>query len=281
MLPTSSQVQIFEGQKVLHWQTKTGTEMIPVRQLANSIEYPRTVEKMTPSVSDLDNPILLLRRQGSLIGLEVDEVLGEQELVIRPLGSAIISPSYIYGCSILKDSSLTLVIDAVALLKDPRYQQDVVNHKAFLADVSFKALPSSSERRQLPPEFSLVARTLLVVDDSSSLRRTIAMSSEKISQEVIQAENGINALSKLQSSGEVELIVCDLEMPLMNGFQFLQAIGQNPKFSHIPVIILTSRDSEKHRKIALELGAVAYLVKPCPEPELFAVVDKILTQKSQ
>lgn len=281
VLPTTNQVQIFEGQKVLHWQTKNGLEMIPVRQLSSLIEYPRTIEKMTASVSSPNNPILLLSRQGGLVGLEVDRVLGEQELVIRPLGSAIIPPSYIYGCSVLKDSNLTLVIDGVALLKDTQYKKSLSEQKAFLSDVNFKALPGRPQQ-QLPPQSSTVARTLLVVDDSSSLRKTIAMSLEKISQDVIQADNGINALGKLQStSDKVELIVCDLEMPLMNGFQFLQAISQNPQFKNIPVIILTSRDSEKHRKLALELGAVAYLVKPCPEPQLFGTIDRILSQKSR
>ncbi|WP_036477540.1 response regulator [Myxosarcina sp. GI1] len=281
VIPNNSQVQMFEGQKVLHWHTESGTDMIPVRQLSSLIEYPRTIAQRKPSESRLDNPILLLRRQGGLIGLEVDEVLGEQELVIRPLGSAIIPPSYIYGCSVLKDSSLTLVIDGAALLRDAQSKKDLVTQKAFLADVNFQALPGNSETPQLLPEASSLAKTLLVVDDSSSLRKTIAMSLEKISQEVIQADNGINALSKLQKSSEVELIVCDLEMPLMNGFQFLQALSQNSNLKDIPVIILTSRDSEKHRKLALQLGAVAYLVKPCAEPELFATINNILAQKSK
>ena len=286
ILPTSSQVQIFDGQKVLHWQTENGVEMIPVRRLSELIEYPRTIAKMAHTESSLNNPILLLRRQEGLIGLEVDRVLGEQELVIRPLGSAIIPPRYIYGCSVLKDSSLTLVIDGVALLKDSKYRHNSVSQRAFLADVSVsqKSLPSNSEApQQLPPasSSSSIPQTLLVVDDSSSLRKTIAMSLEKVCHSVIQADNGINALTELKKSGEVELVVCDLEMPLMNGFQFLKALRQNPDNDHIPVIILTSRDSEKHRKLALELGASAYLVKPCPEHELIATINRITTEKSR
>jgi two-component system, chemotaxis family, sensor histidine kinase and response regulator PixL len=280
ILPTSKQVQIFEGQKVLHWQTETDVEMIPVRQLSSMIEYPRTIAKMTPSASSLNNPILLLRRQGGYVGLEVEQVLGEQELVIRPLGSAIIPPRYIYGCSVLKDSSLTLVIDGAVLLKDSQYRNTSITQRAFLSDVKPKALPSQSDTSyQLPPARSSIPQTLLVVDDSNSLRKTVAMSLEKISQQVIQAENGINALTELKKSGAVELVVCDLEMPLMNGFQFLKAAKQNPEFKDIPVIILTSRDSDKHRKMALQLGAAAYLVKPCPEQELIATITKIIESR--
>ncbi len=287
ILPTSNQVQMFDGQKVLHWQTENEVELIPVRRLSQLIEYPRTISKMTTTLeSSLNNPILLLHRSEGLIGLEVDKIAGEQELVIRPLGSTIIPPRYIYGCSVLKDSSLTLVIDGVALLKDAQYRHNSVSQRAFLADfsqVSLPSLPSSSEPpQQLPPATatSSIPKTLLVVDDSSSLRKTIAMSLEKVCPSVIQADNGINALTELKKSGQVELVVCDLEMPLMNGFQFLKALRQNPEHDHIPVIILTSRDSDKHRQLALELGASDYLVKPCPEQELLATINHIMRKTS-
>jgi chemotaxis family two-component system sensor histidine kinase/response regulator PixL len=286
IVPTSNQVQIFEGQKVLHWQTENDVEMIPVRQLSGMIEYPRTIHQMTTSTSSLSNPILLLHRQGGLVGLEVDKILGEQELVIRPLGSAIIPPRYVYGCSVLKDSSLTLVIDGAALLKDAQYRSNSMSQQAFLRDRTPAALPSQATTQQLPPApssssslISSIPQTLLVVDDSSSFRKTLAMSLEKVSNTVIQADNGINALTELKKSGKVELVVCDLEMPLMNGFQFLKAINQNSDFQDVPVIILTSRDSDKHRKMALQLGASAYLVKPCPEQELFATINKIMNKK--
>ncbi len=282
IVPTSTQIQIFEGKKILHWQTENDVEIIPVRQLSGMVEYPRTISQMAPSESNPNSPILLLRRQGSWIGLEVDKILGEQELVIRPLGSAIIPPRYVYGCSVLKDSSLTLVVDGTVLLKDAQYRSNAMSQQAFLSNLtSFKALPGQSEIQQLPPATnsptSSIPQTLLVVDDSTSLRKTIAMSLEKASRKVIQADNGISALTELKKSGEVELVVCDLEMPLMNGFQFLKALRQNPTNNHIPVIILTSRDSDKHRKLALELGAAGYLVKPCPEHELLATISKVMS----
>ncbi|MEM8719753.1 MAG: response regulator [Cyanobacteria bacterium P01_G01_bin.39] len=282
ILPTSKEVQIFEGQKVLHWSTKDDVEMVPVRQLSSMIEYPRTIPQMQESQSSLNNPILLLRRQNGFIGLEVDQVLGEQELVIRPLGSAIIPPRYVYGCSVLKDSSFTLVIDGVMLLKDSQYRSNTISQRAFLGGTSMQALPSSNKIQQLPPSNavgsqSTMPQNILVIDDSNSLRRTIALSLEKVCQQVLQADNGINALTELKKSGEVEFIVCDLEMPLMNGFQFLKAVKNNTsEYRNVPIIILTSRDSDKHRQLALELGAAAYLVKPCPEQELIGTISQIM-----
>ena len=281
ILPTSKEVQIFEGQKILHWPTQDDVEMVPVRQLSSMIEYPRTIPQLEASESTLNNPILLLRRQNGFIGLEVDRVLGEQELVIRPLGSAIIPPRYVYGCSVLKDSSLTLVVDGAALVKDSQYRSNTMNQRAFLGGTSIQALPGSSSTniQQLPPATAPLPQTILVIDDSNSLRRTIAMSLEKVAQKVLQADNGISALTELKKSGEVEFIVCDLEMPLMNGFQFLKAVKNNPDYRDLPVIILTSRDSDKHRALATDLGASAYLVKPCPEQDLIGTISKVMQSK--
>ena len=286
VVPISNQIKVFEGQKVLHWQTENDTEIIPVRRLSKLIEYPRTIPGRIMDIPEnLYNPILLLRRQGGLIGLEVDRVLGEQELVIRPLGSAIAPPQYVYGCSVLKDSSLTLVIDGAVLLKLSKhtpYSPPAIKQAPQITGSSMQALPPSgySSSNSSDLDSSALAQTLLVVDDSSSLRQTIAMSLEKVSQEVYQAENGLKALEQLQKLDEVNLIVCDLEMPMMNGFQFLKALHQNKNKKQVPVIILTSRDSDKHRKLALQLGAAAYLIKPCDEQELFNTINRILSQKA-
>lgn len=283
VVPISNQIRVFEGHKVLHWQTNSEVQTIPVRKLGDLIEYPRTVLGRTRNTDESDssnnNPILLLRRQGSLVGLEVEKVLGEQELVIRPLGSAIAPPNYIYGCSVLKDSSLTLVIDGNIILQQNQNTASAITQNAYLADYSPQKLSGNTDQ-QLLLGGSTLAQTLLVVDDSSSLRKSIAMSLEKVSQTVIQAENGLKALEKLQQSGEVNLVVCDLEMPMMNGFQFLKALRQNQSLRDTPVIILTSRDSDKHRKLALQLGAAAYLIKPCDEQELFDTISSIIGHKS-
>ncbi|MDJ0631589.1 MAG: hybrid sensor histidine kinase/response regulator [Xenococcaceae cyanobacterium MO_188.B29] len=284
ILPTSHQVKELDGQKVLHWQTEEGNQVIPVRKLANLMEYPRTPLCSSSYITnDVARPVLLLRRQGGLIGLEVEQILGEQELVIRPLGSAIAPPIYVYGCSILRDSSLTLVIDGVALVKTFQEKKAYSGHQAYLASSlppALPAAPQSSQQQQLPQASLKLAQTLLVVDDSSSLRHSISMSLEKISDRVLRAENGLKALEKLHQEKDINLVVCDLEMPYMNGFQFLKAVHQHPDFSQIPVIMLTSRDSSKHRQLAMQLGATAYLTKPHNEQELFETIGNILNQHS-
>ena len=281
VLPTSNQVKQLDSQKVLHWQTEAGEQVIPVRQLANLMEYPRTpLTHSTNNISSPSSPVLLLRRQGGLIGLEVEQILGEQELVIRPLGSAIAPPHYVYGCSILRDSRLTLVIDGVALVKTFQDRTVSSSQQAYLTTSFQPILPTtqSSQQQQLPPASQKIAQTLLVVDDSSSLRHSTALSLEKISNQVLKAENGLKALEILHQEKNINLVVCDVEMPYMNGFQFLQAVSKNKEFAKIPVVMLTSRNSEKHRRLAMELGAVAYLTKPSNEQDLLSTVTQIINQ---
>ena len=246
VLPTSQQVKELDGQKILHWQTEAGNQVIPVRELTNLMEYPRTpLINSTSPANNAYRPVLLLRRQGGLIGLEVEKILGEQELVIRPLGSAIAPPNYVYGCSILRDSRLTLVIDGVALVKTFQDKVAYNSQQAYLTSSLQPSLPTSQsiQQHQLPPASNhKLAQTLLVVDDSSSLRHSIAMSLEKVSERVLKAENGLKALEQLHQEKDIFLVVCDLEMPYMNGFQFLKAVHQHPDFSKIPVIMLRNED---------------------------------------
>ena len=283
ILPNSNQIKTFNNQKVLNWETEKESYTIPILNFSELIEYSRLNNPSSSQSnyqidrnSDNNRAILLLSQNNELLGLEVDRVLGERELVIRPVGSAIAPPSYIYGCSVLSDSSLTLVIDAVALVKEAHKPNTLAPREsqlAYLAGSNQQALPDSAT--PLLPGNSILSETLLVVDDSSSQRRTVKLSLEKVTNQVVEAENGLKGLEKLQNTNNIDLIVCDLEMPHMNGFQFLKALRQNENTARIPVIMLTSRDSEKFRNLAKELGASAYLIKPCPEQELIDTILKL------
>jgi two-component system, chemotaxis family, sensor histidine kinase and response regulator PixL len=284
LLPTAEQIQVYKGQKVLQWRNATQSDTIPVRKLSDLIEYARIPQsriiERTTQEQQINNPILLLRQNAELLSLEVDRVLGEQELVIRPLSSAIAPPNYIYGCSVLSNSSLTLVVDAIALIKETQSGKTYQTQRAYLANYSPQALPSARITPQLPPGISNTSHTLLVVDDSSSLRKTIKLSLQKISSQILEAENGLKGLSTLQKAENVSLVVCDVEMPHMNGFQFLKAVGQNPKLAHIPIVILTSRNTEQFRTQAKELGAAAFFIKPYNEGEFLKTINDLLARHS-
>ncbi|MBW4453842.1 MAG: response regulator [Nostoc indistinguendum CM1-VF10] len=123
-------------------------------------------------------------------------------------------------------------------------------------------------------------KVVLVVDDAISLRQTLSLTLQKSGYQVIQAQNGVEALEKLQLHPEIQLVVSDLEMPRMNGFELLSNFRQYPNLAKIPVVILTSRSAEKHRQLAQELGAKAYLTKPYLEHEFLATIKSLINSNT-
>jgi chemotaxis family two-component system sensor histidine kinase/response regulator PixL len=115
---------------------------------------------------------------------------------------------------------------------------------------------------------------VLLVDDSITLRQTLALTLQKAGYQVLQAKDGYEAIAQLQEQADIQLVICDIEMPRMNGFEFLKHRQQDSMLSNIPVVMLTSRSGEKHRLIASELGATAYITKPFLEYKLLAIVQE-------
>jgi CheY-like chemotaxis protein len=239
------------------------------------------------------NPVLLLRRNQEVLGLEVDQIIGEQELVIRPLGNAIAPPKYVYACSSLANGTLILVIDSALLLQSGEMQATLdvmIQPTAHL--LKKKALPSgltgsttpllnpsaaSKQPSQLAKNNNSL-KVILVVDDAISLRQTLSLTLQKSGYQVLQAENGVDALEKLEQHPEIKVVISDLEMPRMNGFELLSNIRQNPKLIKKPVVVLTSRSADKHRQLAQALGANAYLTKPYLENEFLSTVENLISR---
>ncbi|MEH2247546.1 hybrid sensor histidine kinase/response regulator [Nostoc sp.] len=309
LIPTEQQIKEIEGKKVLHWNTDNDETMVSLRQLSKLIDYNgsflnsstpyNTSNTHDPSIAK--NPVLLLRRNQGTFALEVDQIIGEQELVIRPLGNAIAPPKYIYGCSSLANGNLILVIDA-SLLVSNEIQQTTLDIMALpiASSSNKKALPISGHTFSSTPLLAASTSTttietqpsyfqepdhklpkvILVVDDAISLRQTLSLTLQKSGYQVIQAQNGVEALEKLQLHPEIQVVVSDLEMPRMNGFELLSNFRQYPNLAKIPVIILTSRSAEKHRQLAQELGAKAYLTKPYLEHEFISIIKGLMNSNT-
>ncbi|HEY9598262.1 MAG TPA: hybrid sensor histidine kinase/response regulator, partial [Cyanophyceae cyanobacterium] len=335
VVPRANQVQESGSQRFLQWRG----QIVPAYRLADLLHYNCPLSETSPSkalfaVPSPQNwalPMLLLRQAGRVLALEIDRLVTEQELVIKPFGSAIAPPSYTYGCTILGDGSLIPVIDAVALSEQLLASTTGVNTLSNLRseklDVHINSLPPvnisqvgqrlltgstslsesqevnqdgwrSGDVRSLPystsatnnesssnstrePLRMLKAPTILVVDDAVALRRTLALTLERAGCRVLQAPDGREAIEVLQHSSSVELVVCDVEMPNMNGFEFLGYRRQDPNLAAIPVVMLTSRSNDKHRWLAMQLGATAYFTKPYLEQEFVGAIKKILSQGIQ
>ncbi|BAY36317.1 two-component hybrid sensor and regulator [Nostoc sp. NIES-2111] len=288
VIPTAQQIKEFEGKRVLHWDTGNEDTVVSLHQLSELMSYNGSlfnnlsVNNLLPEhhTEKMNHPVLMLRRNQGTFALQVDQIIGEQELVIRPLGNAIAPPKYVYGCSSLANGNLMLVIDGALLLESVEMEATLDVAALPKADSgNQQALAASEPSPSLPLLSASVPKNnqvILVVDDAISLRQTLSLTLQKAGYQVIQAQNGVEALEQLQRHPEIQLVVSDLEMPRMNGFEFLTHVQQNPKYIKIPVIILTSRSAEKHRQLAQELGAKAYISKPYLEHELIAIVENLI-----
>ena len=268
-------------QQLLRWKE----QIVPIHRLADFLEYnrpmlevPSSQSPVTTTVEERELPMLLLRWEGELLALEVDCLLAEQELAIKPFGSLVSPPKYTYGCTLLGNGSLVPVINGVSLLEYvlERQQNIIQTTETNLRDreQSINNLcrdRAASVNKTEPP-------TILVVDDSTTMRQTLTLSLQKAGYRVLSARDGLEALEKLQQSPTVQLVLCDIEMPNMNGFEFLCQWRQEPQFAKIPVAMLTSRSNDKHRRLATQLGACAYFTKPYIELEFLQALKNIFEQ---
>ena len=279
LTPESLQIRQSGTQRFLYWSEK----IIPLYQLADLLDYACPLPETPPSriwastfaPESWKLPVLILRQDQQMVALQVARLLTEQELVVKPFGAAIAPPSYTYGCTILGDGSLIPVIDANALLSFAQTQ-----NRGAVNDTSGSQAAAQTENASVRPSLTaskpVLAPMLLVVDDAVTLRQTLVLSLKRSGFRVLQAQNGQEAIELLRHNSSVQLVICDIEMPRMNGFEFLSYHRQDPQFSHIPVVMLTSRSNKKHYRLAMQLGATAYFAKPYLEQELVITVNNIL-----
>jgi len=308
IIPPPERLRGWDEGKVLRWGTGKDEQLIPIFSLADVLDYhiPQRKTLVFPSRRPLveQSPkmsVILIRCQNRLLGLEVNQLVGEQELVIRPLGEMIAPPDYVYGGCILADGGLALVLDGTTLMQSIADQQTAKSPPEFTSDFqsSMVALTGSTSvafdqpQRQLspsrpaalpaapepPPPTPTPRRSpqlVLIVDDSITVRQSLTFTLQKAGYQILQAKDGYEAIEQLQNHGEIQVVICDIEMPRMNGFEFLKYRQQEPELANIPVVILTSRSSEKHRLIATELGADDYITKPFLEPQLLETVQQFI-----
>lgn len=305
LLPQADQVKERNNCRVLQWEEDDQKIWIPVHSLSKSLQYHSIARPapthIPPSNQPAIKPIILIRHQGSLFGLEVDQLIGEQELIIRPLSPLLTPPSYIHGACIVADGRSALVMDVALLMQQtlnlatstPSTTVTQVNR---WSEVTSPALPSVAIQPKLLPQLLPAHSTpssstpsrlttpataqpqILVVDDSITTRQNLTLVLQKAGYQVVQAENGFEAITQLNYHHQIQLVVCDLEMPVMNGFEFLRHLQQPPRLN-IPVLMLTSRSDEKFVSLALQLGAAAYMTKPYIEHRLLNAIADLVAQK--
>jgi chemosensory pili system protein ChpA (sensor histidine kinase/response regulator) len=201
--------------------------------------------------------VLLLRSGTQRVAVQVDELRGNQEVVVKNIGAQLSRVVGIAGATVLGDGRVVLILNPVALASRAPVQVTLSQPDAQLA----KAKPVAELR--LP--------TVMVVDDSLTVRKITSRLLAREGYQVILAKDGVDALEQLIDEMP-DVILSDIEMPRMDGFDFVRNVRADERLKNLPVIMITSRTADKHRNYAYEIGANHYLGKPYDEDELLGLV---------
>ncbi len=198
--------------------------------------------------------VLLLRSGSQRVAIQVDELKGNREVVVKNIGPQLARVVGISGATVLGDGEVVLILNPVALASR---LQAVSAHSA--APVAVPAMMSA-------------VPTVLVVDDSLTVRKITSRLLTREGYQVVLAKDGVDALEQLLDVMP-DVVLSDIEMPRMDGFDLLRNIRADQRLKHLPVIMITSRTADKHRNYAFEIGANHYLGKPYDEDELLRLVE--------
>ncbi len=254
--PMVEQVQQVKSQALLdiyierkvQWQGRTYPFHYLPRLLGDSAHNPETKRY---------NAILLLRSGQSHAAIHVDEMVGNQELVVKNIGPQLARVSGISGATVLGTGEIVLIINPVQLAA--RAEVPRVDSRG--EDRAF------ADRPRAPVAPISTQPLVLIVDDSLTVRKITSRLLVREGFAVATARDGVDALQVLAEQIP-DVILLDIEMPRMDGFEFAKTIKGDPKYQGIPIIMITSRTAEKHRNRAAELGVDLYLGKPYQEDEL-------------
>ena len=214
-------------------------------------------------------PVVIVRSAAQRLALQVDDVVGHQEVVVKHLGPQLARLPGLAGVTVMPSGEVVLIYNPVALAA---VHGERVRAQAEPADAFGLAAPVSPA--DLPPaQASSLAPLVLVVDDSSTVRRVTQRLLQREGYRVALAGDGLQALEQLALETPA-LVLSDIEMPRMDGFDLVRNLRGDARWAQLPVVMITSRIAHKHREHASALGVNHYLGKPYPEEELLALVRR-------
>src|ERR1700733_6004150 len=199
---------------------------------------------------DVTIPVVLVRAGEHSTGLVADELIGSREIVVKPVGPQISGIRGISGATVLGDGRIVIILDIGALVR---------------AEWRGRAAPTVTRDRTDRRTFALV------VDDSITVRRVTQRLLERNGMRVMTARDGMDAVALL-AEHVPDVILLDIEMPRMDGYEVAAHVRNDPRLRDVPIIMITSRVGEKHRASAIELGVDDYTGKPYKEAQLLDAI---------
>ena len=230
-----------------------GTGSYRFRHLEELLSRPRVIDPGRENTS-----VLIVESAAKSCAIAVDEVIKSEAIVIKSLGKPLDSIKGLLGAAILGNGDLVPILDMPHLLKN------IDKHVSIPAPV----VEDSNEL------------TVLIVDDSPSVRHMTSKVITAAGWIAETAKDGVDALDKLRTASKrPAVILSDIEMPRMDGYELLATLRENPKFADIPVVFITSRSGEKHREKAFSSGITEYLAKPYEESDLVNLIKRLSAPK--
>jgi len=203
--------------------------------------------------------LLMIRAGDHKAAFRVSELQGHQEVVMKPVGPQISSIPGILGATISADGRVVLILDIGPLIRRGLAQA--------AAPAAVVAIAKPAEKARAP--------LVMVVDDSITMRKVTSRVLENHAVEVMTAQDGLDAIENLHDRIP-DLMLLDIEMPRMDGYELAEHVRADPRLRHVPIVMITSRAGQKHRKRARDAGANDYMTKPYQEAELVAKVSEML-----
>ena len=231
----------------INWQNK----IISLASVTNLFPCPKK-----PLQTNQGNVAIVLETAFEPVAILVDAIVGEEKLIIKPFDETIPVPTYIAGCTVLGTGEIVPVILPQGIGKDAGSLISVNDSKATIFNTT---------------------STILVAEDSVATRRMLDKILTSVGYQVIVCRDGQEALEQVeQNQGRIDLILSDVEMPRLNGFELLEKVRSLAAFKNTPVVMATSRTGERHQQRAKRLGATEYLGKPIQPQQLIDTVAALL-----
>ncbi|MEB0013404.1 Hpt domain-containing protein [Glaciimonas sp. Gout2] len=252
--------------------------------------------QVTP-ITQQYSPIILLRSGNDRVAIHVDAIIGNREVVVKNIGPQLSRMIGIVGATVLGSGDIVLILNpvpvALRLAQQLRSPLKVKSNESNMAEISqyvneelvnpgqvIGAVASIVAPNQpaVPVQGLRTQKIVMVVDDSLTVRRVTQRLLSREGYQVVLAKDGIDALQQLQAV-RPDVMLVDIEMPHMDGFDLTRNIRNDDRTRHIPIIMITSRTAAKHRTYAMELGVNEYLGKPFQEDALLAAISAFVKKE--
>lgn len=236
-------------------------------------------EQDVAPISQQYSPLLIMKSGSERVAIHVDDVVGNREVVVKNIGPQLARMTGIAGATVLGSGDIVLILNPVPLAQ--RMEHEHARHPdASSSGVSQEmgaiANLDTAQTAAIPVQGLRTQHTVMVVDDSLTVRRVTQRLLTREGYQVVLAKDGIDALEQLQSITP-DVMLVDIEMPRMDGFDLTRNIRGDARTKHIPIIMITSRTADKHRNYAAELGVNEYFGKPYREDDLLAAISRFVS----